>query len=256
MKVSLADVVQDNNIIPSDYVTRSNSNTKPVTISPPANDEESSTSNSEDSDRGQEQRVKRPKAKVIAPEVEQQQQQQPKKKLQFRRGDVFTSLMKNNNVVVLEAVSRMDIDKHVVAKHICGLLNSNAGGKIVLGVKLEGGQQYPVVQGIAMDRHERDSFRQGDCWSRKCDSWGLDQCLNFCSFFITLLGFDCYLNGQTIRPRLITSLLNLEFFDVIDIRYKERQVINYMSQDLCLQCFMLASFFPSFQLLFRSGDLN
>ena len=80
-------------------------------------------------------------------------------RMTFQRGHMLTGLKKNDNVAIIDAVSRTDIDRDLLAKHICGFLNCGTNGKIMIGVKHE--SEYPVIMGIAMDRSERDYFRQG-----------------------------------------------------------------------------------------------
>ncbi len=83
--------------------------------------------------------------------------------------------------MTVRAVLTCDINQAEVGKHLAAMLNSGEGGQILIGVVPATGELVGVRN---MDRKNRDLFRQG---------------------------FDYYLGGKYIKPKVHTDAVELKF---------------------------------------------
>jgi hypothetical protein len=79
-----------------------------------------------------------------------------------------------------------DISQPEIGKHLVAFLNSGNGGRILIGAIPKTGELVGVKD---MDRKSRDMFRQG---------------------------FDEYLDGRLIKPKILIDLVSLNFYELAD----------------------------------------
>ena len=123
---------------------------------------------------------------------------------------MILDLKRKSNLAVVRGSAHRTTSKDEVATHICAFLNGGTGGRVLLGVEPDTG----LLLGMQMTRKDKDLFRQGSINS--------NEPFKYCATFLILVlhfpGFDIFLGGRFIQPRVLSDTLSLDFRELHERR--------------------------------------